>query len=178
MSNESLDSDPYAILQAALRESYLENVEHLKDYAEKVKAFNRRKKAVREYLAELRRIQSRILAAAQEAGVDLCRCNADDLAAIRQILKENAQDHDAGEVGYELCIPNRVPPSDVETLDQLKDSIRDWEQRLNEIGEDGQLANVDMQNWLQKVQQSLQMLSNVSKIQHDSAMSIIRNMKG
>ncbi len=42
--------------------------------------------------------------------------------------------------------------------------------------DDAQLANVDLQNTLQKQQQTLQMLSNISKMQHDNAMTIIRKI--
>jgi hypothetical protein len=44
--------------------------------------------------------------------------------------------------------------------------------------DDAQLANLDLQDLLQKQQQALQMLSNVSKTLHDTAMSIIRKIGG
>jgi hypothetical protein len=46
------------------------------------------------------------------------------------------------------------------------------------MGDDAQLANVDLQNQLQKQQQAMQMLSNILKMMHDTAMAIIRNLKG
>jgi hypothetical protein len=49
---------------------------------------------------------------------------------------------------------------------------------LNSTGDDAQLANVDLQNALQKQEQALQTLSNIMKMLHDTAMAIIRNMKG
>jgi len=52
-----------------------------------------------------------------------------------------------------------------------------WEEQLSEIGDDVQLANIDLQNNLQKQQQTMQMLSNISKVMHDTAMAIIRNLK-
>ncbi len=52
-----------------------------------------------------------------------------------------------------------------------------WEQ-IAIVGDAAQLANIDLQNQLQKQQQMLQMLSNISKTHHDSMMSIIRNMSG
>ena len=51
-----------------------------------------------------------------------------------------------------------------------------WEQKLSTVGEDAQLANIDLQNALQKQQQVLQTLSNVSKMLHDTAMAIIRKI--
>ena len=50
------------------------------------------------------------------------------------------------------------------------------EGKLNSIGEDAQLANIDLQNSLQRMQQTLQTLSNVSKSQHDTAMAVIRKI--
>jgi len=45
-------------------------------------------------------------------------------------------------------------------------------------GDDAQLANVDLQNILQKQQQTLQLMSNVSKMLHDTAASVIRKIGG
>jgi hypothetical protein len=45
-------------------------------------------------------------------------------------------------------------------------------------GDDAQLANVDLQNILQKQQQSLQMMSNISKMLYDTAMAVIRKIGG
>jgi len=51
-------------------------------------------------------------------------------------------------------------------------------QMLNSMGDDAQLANVDLQNVLQKQQQILQMVSNVSKTVSDTTMSTIRKIGG
>ncbi len=47
-------------------------------------------------------------------------------------------------------------------------------QQIND--DDAQLANVDLQNMLQKMQKTLQMMSNISKSCHDTAMAIIRKI--
>ena len=46
------------------------------------------------------------------------------------------------------------------------------------IGDDSQLANIDLQNILQKQQQAIQGMSEVSKMLHDTAMAVIRKMGG
>jgi hypothetical protein len=56
--------------------------------------------------------------------------------------------------------------------------IKKLEERLNQLGDDSQLANVDLQNILQKQQQTLQMMSNISKTLFDTAQSVIRKMGG
>ena len=40
--------------------------------------------------------------------------------------------------------------------------------------EESQLANIDLQNALQKQQQTIQMMSNVSKVLRDTAMLVVR----
>jgi hypothetical protein len=45
-------------------------------------------------------------------------------------------------------------------------------------GCDAQLANIDLQNKLQRMQQILQMMSNISKQIHDSQMNTIRKIGG
>lgn len=52
------------------------------------------------------------------------------------------------------------------------------EQQLQSVGDDAQLANIDLQSVLQRQQQTLQTISNVSKMLHDTAMGVIRNMGG
>ena len=71
-----------------------------------------------------------------------------------------------------------MPADHVDSLDAISDEIEHWEETLHSIGDDAQLANVDLQNILQKQQQVLQMMSNISKMLHDNAMSIIRKIGG
>jgi hypothetical protein len=54
--------------------------------------------------------------------------------------------------------------------------IQKLEQQLQTVGEDAQLANIDLQSALQKQQQTMQMMSQVSKLLHDTAMAIIRKV--
>jgi hypothetical protein len=64
------------------------------------------------------------------------------------------------------------------TKADLQASINKWEADLASIGDDAQLANIDLQNALQKQQQTLQTMSNVSKMMHDTAMAVIRKIGG
>ena len=64
------------------------------------------------------------------------------------------------------------------TKGELENYIEDMEEKLNSVGDDAQLANVDLQNMLQKQQQTMQMMSNIAKMLHDTAMSIIRKIGG
>ena len=49
---------------------------------------------------------------------------------------------------------------------------------LNDAGDDAELADVDLQNELQRHQQTLQMMSNISKMLYDTAQSVIRKQGG
>ncbi len=64
----------------------------------------------------------------------------------------------------------------IDSKADLEAYVEALEDKLNTTGDDAQLANVDMQNALQRQQQTLQMMSNISKMLHDTAMSIIRKI--
>ena len=150
--------DPNALVQHVLRESYLQTTEDLRFYADKVKYFNEQKAAVRKYLAALREYDSRMKDSkgAFEGRVPVLR---DSYAPGASAIK--------GTVAR--AIPDRAA---------LRDEIKKWEEKLNGMGDDAQLANVDLQNILQKQQQTLQMMSNISKMLHDTAQAVIRNIRG
>ncbi len=64
----------------------------------------------------------------------------------------------------------------ITTKAELEAAIQALEEKLSSVGDDAQLANVDLQNALQKQQHLLQLMSNVSKIMHDTNMAIIRKI--
>lgn len=63
-----------------------------------------------------------------------------------------------------------------DSVAELETYLENLEETLNTLGDDAQLANVDLQNWLQKQQQTMQMMSNISKMLQDTAMAIIRKI--
>jgi len=65
-----------------------------------------------------------------------------------------------------------------DTEDGVYTEIKAWDEKLKTIGDDSQLANVDLQKVMQKQQQTLQSMSNISKLLHDMAMGIIRKIGG
>lgn len=62
--------------------------------------------------------------------------------------------------------------------DQISDARKELHGQLQSVGEDAQLANVDLQNVLQKQQQTMQMMSNIAKSLHDTAMAVVRKIGG
>jgi hypothetical protein len=163
--------DPNALVQRVLRESYLQTTEDLRYYAEKVKHLNQQKKAIREYLHALRCVHRELQAAGHARGTDRSR-------QFSKLLREHAQPFKVGPLERELGLPARVPAAGVDSLDAFADEIASWEEQLNTLGDDAQLANVDLQNVLQKQQQTLQMMSNISKMLFDTAQAVIRKMGG
>lgn len=71
-----------------------------------------------------------------------------------------------------------IPDAELDAVSggTLSYNLAAMEKTLASLGGDGQLANIDMQNALQTQQQTLQTMSNVSKMMHDTAMSIIRKI--
>ena len=65
-----------------------------------------------------------------------------------------------------------------ELLIAIDEAITTLTETLNGVGDDSELANVDLQNFLQKQQQTLQMMSNISKMLYDTALAVIRNLGG
>ena len=60
--------------------------------------------------------------------------------------------------------------------DETETRIRDLEEQLSTTADDAQLANIDLQNMLQKQQQTLQMfsqMSKMSKMMSDAAMAVL-----
>ena len=178
-SETNINSDNIdALVQEVLRESYLQATEDLRTYAEKVRYFNQQKKAIREYLNSLREAKAGILSAAHTRGINLCSNEKKDVEVLQKMIVDAGRPYEVGPVEFELCIPDRVPRADLTSLAHFDNEIARWESKLNSIGDDAQLANVDLQNILQKQQQTLQMMSNISKMLFDTAMSVIRKMGG
>lgn len=62
-------------------------------------------------------------------------------------------------------------------IDNLEDHIKSIEEELAALGDDTQLATLDLQKVMEEQQRMLQMLSSINKMMYDTAMAIIRNIK-
>ncbi len=173
---QSAPTDINALVPVVLRESYLEANEDLKAFADKIRRMNEMKRTIRKLLRELRGFRRTVITSAREIRLDLCGEGEEVRAKLAELIVKHAYPHDVDDTSYELCIPDRIPPADVQDLESLNDVIEQWEEELNTLGDDAQLANIDLQNILQKQQQTLQTMSNVSKILHDTVMAVIRKI--
>jgi len=64
----------------------------------------------------------------------------------------------------------------IDTIETLEDYIKSLEEKLTNMGDDSQLANIDLQEALQKQQQLMATMSNVSKMLHDTSMAMVRKV--
>ena len=69
-----------------------------------------------------------------------------------------------------------VPESIAQPYASIEYEVVTLEAYLSSLGDDAQVASIDLQNSLQKLQQTIQMISNVSKMLHDTTMAIIRKI--
>jgi hypothetical protein len=146
--------DVMALVQHVVRESYLDNIKNLRDHSDKVKHFNEVKKGIRSHIQSFRQIQS---------------------ASTQLPDKLRKQEFQVSSESGQFAL--QQGPT-IKTRQELDSHIKELEGQLQTVGDDAQLANVDMQNMLQKQQQTLQMMSQISKQLHDTAMAIVRKIGG
>jgi len=149
-------ADVNALVQCVLRESYLVMNPMLNQYAQRVAYFNQQKQAIREQLRALRNRRAEALQR-QLPSISV------PVLILTPTFQLNAPAIQSR--GNSYMTPN-----------QIQSEIAAWQAKLDQIAHDAQLANIDLQNVLQKQQQLIQMLSNVSKVLQDTAMAVIRKI--
>ena len=193
------------LVQQVLRESYLSSTEDLNFYAQKVAFYNDLKKKIRTDITGLRKALSDNAGAPEDGenannpikfpldAIDMDRSivGADGVRRPNPNFGLPRYPGAAEAVSRWASIPQldaegRLVPIREDkvgldlwpTKEELSGFIDDLESQLNSVGDDAQLANVDLQNMLQKQQQTLQMMSNISKVLHDTAMAVVRKISG
>ena len=154
--------DVNALVQQVLRESYLENTKDLYFHASKVKFFNDVKKNLR---AEMSRAREALVSQTGE----------EDSTGVSFTKKSFGMEFRAADEGGQVTV-SVADDGAVENKEGLESYIATLEEQLNSVGDDAALANVDLQNMLQKQQQTMQMMSSISKMLHDTAMAVIRKI--
>jgi len=144
--------DIYELVQQVLHEGYCEMSRDMQHHSSRVQQFNNMKKKIRQEVNKLRRARK-----------------------IKSWKPNDAPRHNRLEKGPGWKI-KLIQGRRLESADALDETIRHWEEQLATIGDDAQLANIDLQNMLQKQQQAIQMLSNISKVLHDTALAVIRKI--
>ena len=145
------DIDVNALVQFVLHQAYQESQADLQSYADRVRLHNEQKEAIRGELSRLRAFKSSL-----------------ERGDRRTDFRPN--------MSVWRAISNYRPQAVIKSTDSIDALLSEWEEELQTIGDDAQLANVDMQNILLKQQQTMQMMSNISKMLHDTAMAVIRKI--
>ena len=83
----------------------------------------------------------------------------------------------AAKVKYINDLEKQVSDEIIRVRKLTQDYIGCLEQNLSSVGDDAQLANMDLQNALQEQNQLLQTISSISKTLHDTANAIISNIR-
>jgi hypothetical protein len=148
-------TDVDALVQFVLRGAYLETSGDLKRRTEKVSAYNEVKRQLREQLSELRQKLAELE-------------NESHTVLVRVVTLATGGETTRLVQGQSVVM----------TRAQLIEYIKTVEEMLSSTGDDAQLANLDLQDALQKQQQTLQMMSNILKNQHDTAKHIIQKLGG
>lgn len=159
---ESFDVGAY--VQYVLRDAYNSTTADMEVFAKKTKWLNDLKKEIRNELERARGIAS-------SANVATLADTA-TLPTPPGPVTPKTFNTDPTAAGGAFSVDG----TPLTTKAQLKSYIENLEQKLQTAGDDAQLAQVDLQNILQKQQQTLQLMSNISKMLHDTAMSVIRKI--
>ena len=157
LPQSSMETDIGLLMMWVVRESYKQSSEDLRFYQERVKYFNEVKKQLREMLTEAYDVMSNFGNDQNKVGIDTFDGNIPKFVSGKY-----------PKLGFTLTMMNK---EEVDTY------IEFLEQTLVTVGDDAQLANIDLQNNLQRLTQTTVMLSSISKNLHDTAMAIIRNLR-
>ena len=156
--------DVNQLIQHVMREAYVSSSEDLKMYAQKLKFHTDLKAMLRDELKRARSFLSEHTADREKGELDT------PFEKLKFELQPQVDANDA-------LVPKK-PEADGTTTHsaELNDYIKELDQMLNTVGDDAQLAQIDLQNMTQRVQQAVQMLSTLSKLLHETAMAIIRKI--
>jgi hypothetical protein len=153
ISTNDRNLDINTLVQSVMRECYQQQTEDLKKCKDKVQYFNETKKKIRDEL-------DKVLKAKITPGS----------APLRKM-------NITGGKGTPTIIS--MQNTGVVKTEQERQAYEQYLQdKLNDIGDDAQLANIDLQNMMQKQQQTTQMITNIHKLMSDTAMDTIRKIGG
>ena len=143
-------------------------------------------------LSNARALQTRVdmevakTSTAQKLAASLSTADAQSLQAVCSETLARPTDAKLRQRFEDLVARNRSAGADTivsyclaPSYQQLRRAVQDTARKAeSQNSDDGQLANVDLQNTLQKQQQTLQMMSNISKMLYDTANAVIRKIGG
>lgn len=72
--------------------------------------------------------------------------------------------------------PKVGEPRTLTLVPELNDYIKELEDRLNGLGDDGELTSVEVQGALEKQTQLITMITNISKVWHETDLALVRTI--
>jgi hypothetical protein len=179
-----------AFVQFVMRESYVESNRELFFFAKKVEFFNKLKKAYRDEVTRVTGIKARlaglinpatgqIKSPLTDAETAILTTAQTDLAALKQYSDIPSSDGNVAVLpdGSRDAVLRTAQYSNLASvtnlMDKLDATIKGLDAKLASVGEDAQLANVDLQNMVQKQTLLIQMLSNLSKATYEIERGVV-----
>jgi hypothetical protein len=156
--------DVNALIQWVMREAYMANGEDLKFYAHKVKFYTDMKKLLRQELQVARHFLSDNIN------------RSDPTKLTRPLHKKRFST--VAQTAQDGTPTPKAPEDDGLAVDVkgLEDYIKELDNQLNTVGDDSQMAQLELQDMTQRQQKTLQTLSNLAKVFHETSMAIIRKI--
>jgi hypothetical protein len=145
-------------VERVLLESYSQGQQELYMFGLQVSNYNKLKEDIRNEIDDLTKEQTSMAGAASDSVLN---------PPITYSVYDSSIGLD-GSVTYST--------ETISTVGELRDAISSLSNQLNSVGDNADLANLELQNSMQKQTQRLQMVSNLSKMSYDCASSIIRNI--
>jgi hypothetical protein len=172
------------MLLLVMKESIAESNEDKKHYLGKLQGANETSQAMSRHMEDLAAASTAL--AGGEKGAAGAGAGVDPETLVQHVLRESYLEstEDLKDFAEKVKHFNEAKNSYREALADLREGggqedVIEWlEEKLSSLGDDAQLANVDLQNVLQKQQQTMQMMSNISKTLYDTAQAVIRKIGG
>ncbi len=149
--------DVAALSDWVVNRTYVARSPELKPLADRMKYREQQRQAAHASKAQLEKTQARL-----EGGV-----------GTRGLMIRSVRLSESYRPGVPAVTTTDPKPA---TVDSVVDELASIVVLCNKADANAQQANIDLQNALQKQQQTLQTMSNVSKMLHDTAMAVIRKI--
>lgn len=161
-SPQNLDIEQ--LIQWVMREAYVGNNQDLRAYATRVEYYTQLKKQLRVELDRAREFRS---AHSTGPGKD---------QKLTEAFDKKRLNTDPEIVDGQWRVRPFEDDKKTESVAELDAYIKSLDNLLSTVGDDSQIAHLELQNMTQKQAQLLNALSNLSKVLHDTAMSILRKI--
>lgn len=179
-SKMPVDTDD--LIKNVLQDSYLENKQYLTFFASKVKYFNKVKSEMRKYIKELR---STLCQVKLKPGTEKIMLKLKDFSPAVKFsgkfgkpaeFKKPAKLIRSKRLKFLPPRINYYQKDVIVTPEFLEDEIKKMEDKLKDIGNDAQLAGIDLQTWMKKQNQAIQTLANTTKVLREVASAVVRKL--